>query len=1412
MNIQPTLEVQQGRELGLRECSLQGGDSGLLDVYGNVILQSCVVRANTNYALNVEGVALVEHSVFENNVKSVFLSRRLGFTLTVRNSLFEGNSSPLGAVLLVKAASRKPHFPTRIAFEDSVFINNIAYIGGSFLHISIEELDTGEGLDEHTLIVRGCRFSDSPGYLFHMYLTYIDVVLSSNVISNVTFPFYLQLYSHSVTLDNITIASVQKAIICPHLSGNLYANNLLVETVTQGPALFFTHSLSSPPGAIFLRGLEIRNATQVDMSLYASTLYVYNLFVSLENAWFHHSYSFAAGCGAFFFAESRVNNCSFTYSSTHQGALIGYAGGHGVASNLLLQEVYVESMNAILTMSAQVEFTNVSIVYSDVRTPPNLNNLLVFVNSVVQGVNISTNLLRTQTELLVKAQSSVVSLTHLRFRLLHAMTFFQTIQSNVTLTDVSADIVEVRYFVSVNVDSNLQMNQVILRDAVMLEGFVSAKTRCNVQAKQVVLLGGVCQSLAISFGSKVRLTDVTMNETRSGTLFSAYLGGEVEVTGLRVYNSTFNLISGENGKVTLISAQLVEVWIAKRLIVLRNATAALHSVEFQGLNCFSTSPLLLATNNSTLHITNSFLQRIRSREFSLMQVSNSQLILEHTVITDFNATFAHLSKSSFLIQDSEITYGGVSLSGRNSKTISPAGFIEATDSVGVVNMSRFHFISGASGGVFALQSRTGAMQLTIVDAHFDSCSALLYGGVISASSIVLNISHSTFFNNSAQSGGVLYFHCEATVNCPSFLSFSEFSNNSAVEGGVLKWTKFKPSLIGLTDFNNTALYGHFEASLPTQITLHSDVTTMYGVAGTRMTTPIVVTSLDSLNQTVTTDNSSTVQLVSDQIIGTTVLPTLNGIANFSGVIIKTAPGSSVQIQVLSPTIQQAFPNSSSSFTFAYHTRSCIPGEVTLPLSCFLCPKNTYSLQPSDSYCHECPSYANCPGGNSFILDPGYWRESALTSEVHLCSNPKACAGGENAACTEGYSGVLCADCQEDYYHVGTVVCEQCEDLAVVIVRSCAVYLIAVSCLVYISNRLDTQAVRMTTVRLLADFLHVLLVLPLIPVNYHSVMPGFLAFNEMIVSFGLHSFPLDCWVSSAFVWRAVLVTAFPVGYFVFTLVVCATRSKALALTYAVSSWLLLLWWMQPYIVKTLISLVACKQQAGHWVLVSSTEVVCWESPHLKYVFGLFLPGFLLYCVAYPTALFFFLSEKCRSRQYLKTVYFTAGLTNRFNHEARKCLKKQILLLMAALLGAVECIFQVLAAAGALYCLLTWSAGKKHYLHRTHKVLSGVGLLLLVYCVAFSYYFVPKLHFNFYIATLLSSIMFAVCLLYIGACFVIMRKLHPKPVTLVAEQSQESAIAVSLDDIHLVPQPSPVSTPDPRSAENSPNVRISASFQY
>ena len=1399
VNIQTTLQIQQGRQLWLSGCLLKGGDQGLMDVYGSVTLEGCTVQRNKGYALYIEGLALVRDSVFEYNEKSIFLSETLGLSLTVHTSLFHSNTSPLGTVLQLSFTSRSSPLPTLISFEHSTFSNNTAYIGGSFAHVSLDKGQESETNHTHggsEFVVSNCAFSDSSGYLLHMYLDNIDVVLSNNTISNVTIALYLQLYSGFVYLKNTTITTVQKAIICPYLNGQLSIKDILIEKVSEGPALLLTHSASSLPGTVTIQGLEMRNISQTDTTLYVSTIYALNIIIRLEDIWIHHSYSFAAGCGAYFFAHSQVTNCTFEDSLTHQGALIGHLGGYGVASNLIMREVGIQSMSAILAMSARVALTNVSIFSSNVCDSANLNNMLTILYSEASCVNLTADLQSNYTDLLFRTQSSVLYLAHIQFPVMHATTFFQAIQSNVTLTNVRADIVEVHYFAIINVDSNVNLSQIALKNAVILEEFLSVKTRCKVEAELVEINAGVCESIVTSFESQVNFVNSVLSQIRSGTLFTVYLGGEIQVTELTIQNSTFNLANCENGTVVFAAVKMIESVIVKKLILVKNGKVVLRNVEGEGMYLANSPALVKATENSTVWLIHSSLRRIRSREQGLVQMTNSRLILEYSTISDFNVSFAHLYKSSFLITQSQIILGGVDFLGRNINAGRLAGFIDATDSVGVVHSSRFHSISGTHGGVFGIESKTDSAELLISNCHFELCSAQRSGGVISALSAAVNISHSTFHSNSAHSGGVLYFQCDSPTNCLSFLSSSEFLNNSAVEGGVLKWTKVKPSLSALTVLNNSAVYGYFEASLPTHIALLNSLT-LSGVAGTRVTTPIIVASLDSLNQTVKTDNSTIVQLVSDQLLGTTAMPTLNGVANFSGVIVETAPGSLVQIQVVSPTILQAFPNSSShSFLFTYNTRLCECGEITLPLSCFLCPKNTYSLQSSDSYCDKCPSYASCPGGSVLILDQGYWRASNQTSEVLQCPNPEACAGGDNATCAAGYSGVMCSSCAQGHYLVSLVVCEKCEGLAAIVMRTWAVYMMVVLAFVYIYKRMDSQAMRMTTARILIDFLHFLLILPLVPVNYRSVMPGFLSFNEMVMSFGLHSFPLDCWVFPPAVWRAVLATAFPVGFLALLLTghwVCNKRLTGKAVAKTANAGVLLLWIVQPYIVKTLVGLLACKHQAGHWVLSSNTEVQCWEELHLKYVFGLFVPGFLLYCVGFPLAFFLFLRKKSLFGYRLQTCYFTSGLTSDFSLEVKKCLAKQFLLFLAAFLGATEYIFQVLGVAGSLYCLLTWSTVIHKYMEKYHHTINGIGHLIQTYLMAFSYFFTAEMGLKEYILTLVSSLMLFTSLLYILICLILLRKQNITAVA--AEAEQESVGAISLDEGHLVPQSSPVTSPEP-----------------
>ena len=282
---------------------------------------------------------------------------------------------------------------------------------------------------------------------------------------------------------------------------------------------------------------------------------------------------------------------------------------------------------------------------------------------------------------------------------------------------------------------------------------------------------------------------------------------------------------------------------------------------------------------------------------------------------------------------------------------------------------------------------------------------------------------------------------------------------------------------------------------------------------------------------------------------------------------------------------------------------------------------------------------------------------------------EACAGGENATCAEGYEGVLCTRCASDHYKAGLVVCSSCPDATVSVIRSLGVSLLCLFSFVYIYSRLDSKPVRMAAVRILTNFLHFLLVLPLIAVNWQVPFSGFLSFVEMVVSFGLHSVSIDCWVTSPVLWRAVISTSFPLLLLLILLPIAKLRST-LNIT------MLYLWWTQPYITKTLILLVACKYQGNTPVLLGDSQQICWNEAHFKYVFGLFLPGFLLYCIGYTLLFFLVAYRKSYLRNQPRKDYYTSGLLKKNDQwELRTRLILEVSLILTALLGATDYLFQV-----------------------------------------------------------------------------------------------------------------------------------------
>jgi hypothetical protein len=93
---------------------------------------------------------------------------------------------------------------------------------------------------------------------------------------------------------------------------------------------------------------------------------------------------------------------------------------------------------------------------------------------------------------------------------------------------------------------------------------------------------------------------------------------------------------------------------------------------------------------------------------------------------------------------------------------------------------------------------------------------------------------------------------------------------------------------------------------------------------------------------------------------------------------------------------------------------------------------------NERVCVKCPEGTLCDvDGNAtlagLVLQPGWWRLSESSDEVHRCPHGSlACRGGlsfTDGYCTDGHQGPLCAVCTKNYYFSpDESKCVSCEDL------------------------------------------------------------------------------------------------------------------------------------------------------------------------------------------------------------------------------------------------------------------------------------------------------------------------------------------------------------------------------------------------
>lgn len=271
-----------------------------------------------------------------------------------------------------------------------------------------------------------------------------------------------------------------------------------------------------------------------------------------------------------------------------------------------------------------------------------------------------------------------------------------------------------------------------------------------------------------------------------------------------------------------------------------------------------------------------------------------------------------------------------------------------------------------------------------------------------------------------------------------------FENNSAFsEGGVLKITSMIIYSTNCSFINNSAPYGNNIAAYPIKIMLENNITKNISstqpynfiiengqVAGSQLSFILNFKILDFYNQTVNTFSNNLVEISLKNLnksqkevkefsfVGKKSSIITKGQFFVSNITLYSNPPDtiltlSLETDIIStntlsdksdvfqmnltniqtemrPDLSLGTGDNNISNLYSYFIdiklRKCVAGEIfnkNLKI-CLLCPYKSFSYNPNDTSCTDCPANTVCLGGKEMKLNPGFWRSYNESVSIHQC--------------------------------------------------------------------------------------------------------------------------------------------------------------------------------------------------------------------------------------------------------------------------------------------------------------------------------------------------------------------------------------------------------------------------------------------
>ena len=821
-----------------------------------------------------------------------------------------------------------------------------------------------------------------------------------------------------------------------------------------------------------------------------------------------------------------------------------------------------------------------------------------------------------------------------------------------------------------------------------------------------------------SAGLLINQSNVTLSECELA-YHSGSAGYFMTVTTLsEVYLERTILRQGENADIGAIYVE--------------ESSLRLFNCQVWGLTG-SKGAVIYAFGFSNVSISHTSLTNCRSPSNELVY-----LLLSTGLITA--SSFSQYSGSALRAQESSLSVRNTSFAQAYSKTGTGIRCVQCETLQ--VSDCLFEHLEAGKGAAVVIEKKAGnSGRLRVENTKFRENLATEAGAMFLSNSYV-EITGSEFNSNRANetAGGAVVFSCTDPLrNCSYSVTSSMFLNNSAVlKGGAIAWEGLQPQLTALIFLDNAALYGPDVSSFPTH--LSTDNLSLTSVAsGQTFPGSLVFYLRDHYEQIVADDVTTKAGLQvlggDAKIAGKTDATSNSGLISFTGFNISATPGSKPRLSVTVEGLSQTL--------YLYVLmRECRLGESRANDECMLCEVGKYWVGPSVP-CADCPSEANCAGGDRVFPKKGYWRYNESSPKFWKCPNPESCIdkGSTVGDCEEGYEGNMCQTCALDYHRSGKVWCQRCPSLASSVASTIGFILAVVlfsTIIVFasIKSASKPKALHSVYLKMLMNYLQLVMLMGSFNLSWPTLTKQLLDMQDSAGGFPERLFSVNCLTDNfdenkAFFTKVALMSAVPLLFFLtsslyWTVTAVIKQSISTLTNQLIASGMILFFLVHPSVIRVLFGVFNCEeiQPGEYWV--ASLQIRCWEGRHLTYALAVALPGLIIWGIGVPTVILGSLvTQKKRLNDIsvkLRFGYLYKGYrTSRFYWEFIVIYRKLLIIVIATFLSRIAKMTQTLIALSVLIVFLVLHHYSQPYSHASLNTMEHRSLLVSIATVFFGLFY-------------------------------------------------------------------------------------------